>query len=298
MPPALLQRARGRHPSRPPLMTHSLPRAHDAAATRRGAARSEPPPEAPPRSRRSAALPAPLPARAGPAARPAAGSMLEPPPAEPPPAGRDVRDRLSLWDRRPQPTAPLSDRQTDSVLELKAAAENLPVPAEVRRRRCPARRGGRRGRGWERPPCHVARQTGVTARSAGLRDRGCSRALGDSAAFCVLGRARSHVPRLPLSLGRARCSGSLPEEPHGPPWLAGVCRQPWELCSENPRAFSACPRCFSQSTSIWPLEVGSFSRGVHSVGPLKLILIDAWLLSPTLFPGTNCFLERTEESQE
>ncbi|KAL2310860.1 hypothetical protein Nmel_002538 [Mimus melanotis] len=56
--------------------------------------------------------------------------MLEPPPAEPPPAGRDVRDRLSLWDRRPQPTAPLSDRQTDSVLELKAAAENLPVPAE------------------------------------------------------------------------------------------------------------------------------------------------------------------------
>ncbi|KAM3678517.1 conserved oligomeric Golgi complex subunit 3 isoform 1-T1 [Ammospiza maritima maritima] len=57
--------------------------------------------------------------------------MLEPPPAEPPPAGRDVRDRLSLWDRRPQPTAPLSDRQTDSVLELKAAAENLPVPAEL-----------------------------------------------------------------------------------------------------------------------------------------------------------------------
>ncbi|KAJ7426583.1 component of oligomeric golgi complex 3 [Willisornis vidua] len=57
--------------------------------------------------------------------------MLEPPPTEPPPAGKDVRDRLSLWDRRPQPTAPLSDRQTDSVLELKAAAENLPVPPEL-----------------------------------------------------------------------------------------------------------------------------------------------------------------------
>uniref|UniRef100_A0A8D0FWQ7 Uncharacterized protein n=1 Tax=Strix occidentalis caurina TaxID=311401 RepID=A0A8D0FWQ7_STROC len=55
--------------------------------------------------------------------------MAEPPPAEP--AGREVRDRLSLWDRRPQPAAPLSDRQTDSVLELKAAAENLPVPPEL-----------------------------------------------------------------------------------------------------------------------------------------------------------------------
>lgn len=58
--------------------------------------------------------------------------MAEPPTPEP--SGREVRDRLCLWDRRPQPAAPLSDRQTDSVLELKAAAENLPVPAEVRRR--------------------------------------------------------------------------------------------------------------------------------------------------------------------
>ncbi|XP_063190763.1 conserved oligomeric Golgi complex subunit 3 isoform X2 [Chroicocephalus ridibundus] len=55
--------------------------------------------------------------------------MAEPPPAEA--AGREVRDRLSLWDRRPLPAAPLSDRQTDSVLELKAAAENLPVPPEL-----------------------------------------------------------------------------------------------------------------------------------------------------------------------
>ncbi|KAM6418894.1 conserved oligomeric Golgi complex subunit 3 isoform 2-T2 [Pluvialis apricaria] len=55
--------------------------------------------------------------------------MAEPPPVEP--AGREVRDRLSLWDRRPQPAAPLSDRQTDSVLEMKAAAENLPVPPEL-----------------------------------------------------------------------------------------------------------------------------------------------------------------------
>uniref|UniRef100_A0A663FFP9 Component of oligomeric golgi complex 3 n=1 Tax=Aquila chrysaetos chrysaetos TaxID=223781 RepID=A0A663FFP9_AQUCH len=55
--------------------------------------------------------------------------MAEPPASEP--SGREVRDRLCLWDRRPRPAAPLSDRQTDSVLELKAAAENLPVPAEL-----------------------------------------------------------------------------------------------------------------------------------------------------------------------
>uniref|UniRef100_A0A8C2U8J1 Conserved oligomeric Golgi complex subunit 3 n=1 Tax=Coturnix japonica TaxID=93934 RepID=A0A8C2U8J1_COTJA len=56
--------------------------------------------------------------------------MEEPLPALEP-AGRESRDRLSLWDRRPHPAAPLSDRQTDSVLELKAAAENLPVPPEL-----------------------------------------------------------------------------------------------------------------------------------------------------------------------
>uniref|UniRef100_A0A7N4P2M8 Conserved oligomeric Golgi complex subunit 3 n=1 Tax=Sarcophilus harrisii TaxID=9305 RepID=A0A7N4P2M8_SARHA len=44
---------------------------------------------------------------------------------------RDTREKLALWDRRPHPAAPLTDRQTDSVLELKAAAENLPVPAEL-----------------------------------------------------------------------------------------------------------------------------------------------------------------------
>ncbi|KAM8922628.1 conserved oligomeric Golgi complex subunit 3 isoform 2-T2 [Lycaon pictus] len=44
---------------------------------------------------------------------------------------RDARERLAFWDRRPDTTAPLTDRQTDSVLELKAAAENLPVPAEL-----------------------------------------------------------------------------------------------------------------------------------------------------------------------
>lgn len=63
-------------------------------------------------------------------------------------AERDAREKLSLWDRRPDSMAPLTDRQTDSVLELKAALENLPVPAEVRRARelrpasCPVRGSG------------------------------------------------------------------------------------------------------------------------------------------------------------
>lgn len=60
-------------------------------------------------------------------------------PAEPA-AERDSREKLALWDRRPDTKAPLTDRQTDSVLELKAAAENLPVPAEVRRRAGPGLR--------------------------------------------------------------------------------------------------------------------------------------------------------------
>lgn len=47
-------------------------------------------------------------------------------------AERDARDKLAFWDRRPDTKAPLTERQRDSVLELKAAAENLPVPVEVR----------------------------------------------------------------------------------------------------------------------------------------------------------------------
>lgn len=44
----------------------------------------------------------------------------------------EARERLALWDRRSEPLAPLTERQTDSVLELKAATEELPIPAEVR----------------------------------------------------------------------------------------------------------------------------------------------------------------------
>ncbi|XP_064442163.1 conserved oligomeric Golgi complex subunit 3 isoform X2 [Mirounga angustirostris] len=58
----------------------------------------------------------------------AEAALLLPPEAA---AERDAREKLALWDRRPDTTAPLTDRQMDSVLELKAAAENLPVPAEL-----------------------------------------------------------------------------------------------------------------------------------------------------------------------
>uniref|UniRef100_A0A8C7A8J0 Conserved oligomeric Golgi complex subunit 3 N-terminal domain-containing protein n=1 Tax=Neovison vison TaxID=452646 RepID=A0A8C7A8J0_NEOVI len=58
----------------------------------------------------------------------AEAALLLPPEAA---AERDAREKLALWDRRPDTTAPLTDRQMDSVLELKAAAENLPIPFEL-----------------------------------------------------------------------------------------------------------------------------------------------------------------------
>lgn len=46
-------------------------------------------------------------------------------------AEKETREKLALWDRSSEPTAPLTDKQTDSVLEIRSAAETLPVPAEV-----------------------------------------------------------------------------------------------------------------------------------------------------------------------
>ncbi|CAH2224041.1 conserved oligomeric Golgi complex subunit 3 isoform X1 [Pelobates cultripes] len=43
----------------------------------------------------------------------------------------EAREKLSLWDRKAEPLAPLTERQVDSVLEIKAAVEDLPVPAEL-----------------------------------------------------------------------------------------------------------------------------------------------------------------------
>uniref|UniRef100_A0A8C5ACE2 Conserved oligomeric Golgi complex subunit 3 n=1 Tax=Gadus morhua TaxID=8049 RepID=A0A8C5ACE2_GADMO len=43
----------------------------------------------------------------------------------------EQKEKLSLWDRRGEPTAPLTDAQSDSVAEVRAAAEILPVPSEL-----------------------------------------------------------------------------------------------------------------------------------------------------------------------
>ncbi|KAG8452311.1 hypothetical protein GDO86_004207, partial [Hymenochirus boettgeri] len=44
---------------------------------------------------------------------------------------QEIRDRLTLWERGSDPLAPLTEKQMNSILELKAAAEDLPVPAEL-----------------------------------------------------------------------------------------------------------------------------------------------------------------------
>ncbi|KAK6485436.1 conserved oligomeric Golgi complex subunit 3-like [Huso huso] len=44
---------------------------------------------------------------------------------------KGTREKLSLWDRRSDALAPLTERQTDSILEIQAAAENFPIPSEL-----------------------------------------------------------------------------------------------------------------------------------------------------------------------
>ncbi|XP_062989259.1 conserved oligomeric Golgi complex subunit 3 [Elgaria multicarinata webbii] len=44
---------------------------------------------------------------------------------------REVWDRLGLWDRLLWPSAPLSERQRDSVLEVREASPGLPAPPEL-----------------------------------------------------------------------------------------------------------------------------------------------------------------------
>lgn len=51
------------------------------------------------------------------------------PPLEP--TEKDTWEKLTLWDRRVDALAPLTEKQMDSVLELRAAAETLSVPSEV-----------------------------------------------------------------------------------------------------------------------------------------------------------------------
>ena len=44
---------------------------------------------------------------------------------------KETREKLSLWDRRTDATAPLTEKQMDAVLEIRTAAETLSVPSEV-----------------------------------------------------------------------------------------------------------------------------------------------------------------------
>uniref|UniRef100_A0A673XT87 Conserved oligomeric Golgi complex subunit 3 n=1 Tax=Salmo trutta TaxID=8032 RepID=A0A673XT87_SALTR len=44
---------------------------------------------------------------------------------------KETREKLSQWDRRTDAMAPLTDKQTDSILDIRAAAETLPIPAEL-----------------------------------------------------------------------------------------------------------------------------------------------------------------------
>lgn len=48
------------------------------------------------------------------------------------PTDKDTREKLSLWDRRTDALAPLTEKQMDSILELRTAAETISVPSEVR----------------------------------------------------------------------------------------------------------------------------------------------------------------------
>uniref|UniRef100_A0A8C9R9R4 Conserved oligomeric Golgi complex subunit 3 n=1 Tax=Scleropages formosus TaxID=113540 RepID=A0A8C9R9R4_SCLFO len=44
---------------------------------------------------------------------------------------KETREKLSAWDRRTDAVAPLTEKQTDSILEIRSAAETLPIPAEL-----------------------------------------------------------------------------------------------------------------------------------------------------------------------
>ena len=43
----------------------------------------------------------------------------------------EVREKLSLWDVKGSPLAPLSEKQRNSVLELTTVAGNRSIPDEV-----------------------------------------------------------------------------------------------------------------------------------------------------------------------
>lgn len=44
---------------------------------------------------------------------------------------RVIRDRLSLWEAKTNPTAPLTSKQKDSLMELTTIAAERPLPPGV-----------------------------------------------------------------------------------------------------------------------------------------------------------------------
>ena len=46
-------------------------------------------------------------------------------------SAKTMREKLSNWERKEDPKAPLSERQRDSVMELATHAANRPLPIEV-----------------------------------------------------------------------------------------------------------------------------------------------------------------------
>ena len=45
---------------------------------------------------------------------------------------KNVREKLVEWDAKENPTAPLTEKQTDIYLDLTTACASRPVPVEVR----------------------------------------------------------------------------------------------------------------------------------------------------------------------
>ena len=42
-----------------------------------------------------------------------------------------IREKLTSWDAKTGPAAPLSDKQKDSFMDLTALSANRPIPLEV-----------------------------------------------------------------------------------------------------------------------------------------------------------------------
>ena len=46
-------------------------------------------------------------------------------------SAKGLREKLSSWDQKSNPKAPLSDKQKDGFMELTTLSANRPLPTEV-----------------------------------------------------------------------------------------------------------------------------------------------------------------------